>query len=139
MTKHVISTLGADTKYTDYVNRGGPNTAVRSVLVKGGAGIISPLSFVAGSVRSAPDGVSTAISNEDADFLEKHPQFREHQKRGFVKIVNLDKNPNSVAQSMEKDEGSRPRNAGDVKKYADGLKKKLGSEDPSAALNVTTN
>ena len=126
MAKHVISTLGANTKYTQWESHGGPNRAIRGVLVKGGAGIVSPLSFVRGSVRAAPDGISTEVSNEDAEFLSKHPQFVEHQKRGFVKIINMDKNPDSVAQSMEKDEGSRPRNAGDVKKYSEDLKKKLG-------------
>ena len=139
MAKHVISTLGADTRYTKWMNQGGPHTALRSVLVKGGAGIVSPLSFVRGSVRAAPEGVSTEVSNEDAEFLAAHDQFKEHQKRGFVKIINMDKNPDSVAQSMEKDEGSRPRNAGDVKKYSEDLKKKLGKSDPAADLKVTTN
>ena len=138
MTRHVISTLGADTVYTDWESHGGPHKAVKQVLVKGGAGIISPLTL-AGSVRAAPDGVSTEISNEDAEFLSNHPHFREHQKRGFVKIISMDKNANTVAQSMEKDDGSRPRNAADVEKYSRDLKKKLGKNDPAAELNVAMN
>lgn len=139
MTRHVISTLGADTVYTDWESHGGPHQAKRQVLIKGGAGIVSPLSLVGGSVRAAPDGVSTEVSNEDAEFLSNHAHFKEHQKRGFVKIITMDKNANTVAQSMEKDEGSRPRNAGDVEKYSRELKKKLGKNDPAAELNVAMN
>ena len=127
MAKHVISTLTADTQYNDWVNQGGINARTRSVLVRGGAG-------VANSQFVTPDGVRTPVSNEDAEFLANHGIFKEHQKGGFVKIINMDRDPDSVAQSMSKDEGSRPRNEKDVERFS--KDKKL---DKDEKLQVVSN
>ena len=127
MAKHVISTLTADNQYNAWVNQGGINERTRSVLVRGGAG-------VANSQFITPEGVRTPVSNEDAEFLLSHGLFQEHQKRGFVKLINMDRDPDSVAQSMSKDEGARPRNEKDVERFS--KDKKL---DKDEKLQVVSN
>lgn len=129
MTKHVISTLGANMEYTEWVNNAGMNSALKSVTVRGGAGI-------ANRSLVTPEGVRTQVSDEDAAFLAKHGMFKFHQERGHVKIVSMERDPDSIAQSMTKDEGTRPRNEDDVEKFA--KEKNLGKE-PGTELKATTN
>jgi hypothetical protein len=76
MTKVVISKLDAD---TNYETRDGDS--VRSVLVRGGVGF------------ATRDGVRTEVSDEDAEFLAKHGQFIEHEKRGHVRIESIAPDP----------------------------------------------
>src|ERR1035441_2975734 len=102
MSKHIYSTLNADTRYTNYVTAPGVNTPDRSVLVRGGAGIArgnAPRVYT-------PDGVHTEVSDDDAVFLAAHPQFMAHQARGFVKIESTARDADTVAQRMEEDGGS---------------------------------
>ena len=111
--KHVISTLASDNRYTAWVTQEGVHTVERSVLVRGGAGLVNK--------HGTPEGVSTEVSNEDAEFLANHDHFKEHQKRGFVRIVSnsiREPDPDTAAQTMETDEGSRPRTPGDVEKFS---------------------
>lgn len=129
MSKHVISTLGADVKYTRWVNSSGLNTIEHAVLVRGGAGVNNKQGV-------ASDGVRTEVSDSDAEFLAADPMFQFHQKRGHVKIVAIARDPDSVAQSMSKDDGTRPRTEDDVEKFA--KEKGLGKE-PGTELKATTN
>ncbi len=134
MAKHVISTLSADTRYAEWVTQPGVNTILRSVLVKGGAGIA-----VGGAGQIfTPDGVRTEVSDSDAEFLSKNGHFIEHQKRGHVKIENSARDPDKVAQKMESDDGSAPKTPADVKKEADEAAKKSGLK-PEETLQAVTN
>ena len=74
------------------------------MLVNGGAGMAQ---IGANGKTIIPDGVLTEVSSEDAEFLAQHPLFQDHQKRGFVKIINITEDPDKVAQSMQKNDGSR--------------------------------
>jgi len=130
--KYVVSTLTADNRYTDWVNENGTNNPVHSVLIKGGAGVADPrLAVVLGSGANTKEGVVTEISDTDAEFLQRNPGFKFHQERGFVKIITVNRNPDSVAQKMTKDDGSRPRNENDVKDFARGR----GDEAPQVVTN----
>ena len=129
MAKHVVSTLGADTKYTAWRTTAGVNTVLKEVLVRGGAQVNDKLGV-------AVDGVRTEVSDEDAKFLSEHGMFKFHQERGHVKIVNIARDPNTVAQSMSVDEGTRPRTPEDVEKFA--KEKGLGKE-PGTGLKAATN
>lgn len=132
MTKYVVSTLTADNLYTDWVNNNGTNNPAHSVLVKGGAGVADPkLAAVISADVNFREGVITQVSDQDAAFLEKNLHFKFHQERGFVKIISVNKNPETVAHSMEKDNGSRPRNENDVKEFA----KKKGDDTLQAVTN----
>jgi hypothetical protein len=140
MTKRVISTLAADNNYCQWVHNAGVNTLLKSVLVKGGGGVARPVDVIKSSLGGAlgtPEGVGTEVSNEDAEFLAQHKLFQEHQERGFVRIVNGVRDPDTVAQAMETDEGSRPRNNADVEEFAKA--KNLGKDDPSTKLQAVSN
>lgn len=130
MTKHVMSTLSADTKYTSWVNHAGLNTIERAVLVKGGAGVAL---MGGGQIVTSPQGIRTEVSDADAAFLIEHEHFKEHAKRGFVRIVTKAQDPDDAAKSMEKDDGSRPKTPADV---AAAQKK---TEDGTAPIQAVTN
>ena len=132
MAKYVVSTLSADTRYAGWVNNNGINNVARSVLVKGGA-------RVASRGKGEPvthEGVLTRVSDEDAKFLSDHAHFKRHQEKGFVKIVNIARDPDTVAQAMSKDTGSTPKTPEDVADYS--RKKGLGKE-PGTELKAVSN
>jgi hypothetical protein len=136
MAKHVFSTLNASTAYTDYTNHSGVNTPIRRVLVHGGAGVAQAAG--AGVRVFTPQGVRTEITDEEAAFLQKHPDFIEHQKRGHVRIENTARDPDKVAEKMDLDEGSKPKTAADVAKFAADAAKKSGLK-PDETLQVASN
>lgn len=132
--RHVISTLAADTRYTNWVNNAGLNMPDHSVLVRGGAGVAHRGS---GDIWT-PDGLRTEVSDEDAAWLAKHPHFIEHQKKGFVKIVDKPLDANKAAQTMADNDGSRPKTEADVKADAEKAAAEVGLK-PEETLQVTTN
>lgn len=134
--KHVFSTLNASTAYTDYANQSGINTPVRRVLVHGGAGVAQAAG--AGARVYTPQGVRTEVTDEEAEFLAKHPHFIEHQKRGHVRIENIARDPDKVAEKMDQDDGSAPKTAADVAKFAEDAAKKSGLA-PDETLQVASN
>lgn len=113
--KQVFSTASADTRYAQWVTQAGVGTIERSVLVRGGAGVSMR---GAGQKVYTPEGIRTEVSDEDAAFLASHRQFIEHQKRGHVRIENIARDPDTVAQKMEPDKGSAPKTPADVAKDA---------------------
>ncbi len=130
MAKHVISTLSADTAYVDWVNNAGLNTIQKRVTVKGGAGVALQ---GGGQIVATPQGVRTEISDADAEFLLNHAHFKDHMKGGYVKIVNKAVDPDAGAKDMQSDDGSRPRNADDVKAA------QKNTEDGTPPLQAVTN
>lgn len=134
MAKHIYSTLSADTRYAEWVTQPGVNTMLKSVLVRGGAGVA-----VGGAGQIfTPDGVRTEVSDADAEFLSKHGQFIEHQARGHVRIESKAFDAEKVAQKMETDGGSTPKTPVDVKADADSAAKKSGLK-PEETLQAVTN
>jgi hypothetical protein len=132
--RHIISTLSADTRYTNWRNDAGLNTPDHSVLVRGGAGVAL---IGGGQIVETPQGVRTEVSDSDAVFLSEHPQFKEHVARGFVRILNTAQDPDKVAESMASDVGSLPKTPEDVKKAADEAAKKQEAGTPP--LQAVTN
>lgn len=125
MSQYVISTLTADTRYAAWGKNAGKNSVLRTVLVRGGAGVANKLHVI-------PKAVRTDVSKEEAEFLSTHPHFKKHQERGFVKLLTITKDPESVGQSMTPDNGGRPRNAKDVEDYSKSLEEK--GQDPLQAV-----
>jgi hypothetical protein len=80
LSKQIVSTLQADTRYVETGALGSPSTP-RSVVIKG---VVTRGPFVNG-VRQ-PTASITPVSEDDAAFLAAHPHFVEHQQRGFVRI-----------------------------------------------------
>jgi hypothetical protein len=134
--KHVISTLAADMKYVGWIHQAGINSIEKVVLVRGGAGVV--MQSASGLAAGTPGGLRTEVSDEDAAWLLKDPHFKEHAKRGFVKIVDKPVDPEKAADSMATDDGGRPKNSDDVKKDADDAAKKAGLS-PDETLQVQTN
>lgn len=132
--KYVVSTLTNPNRYADWETISGIGNITRSVTVHGGAGLAQPGT---GGKIITPDGVRTEVSNEDAEFLAKHPLFQEHEKRGFVRIINTAKDPDTVAQGMESKDPSRPATPATVEAYSADLQKKAG--EPSAGISAVTN
>ena len=134
MAKHVFSTLSADTRYADFITQPGVSTIHRSVLVKGGGGVAL---LGAGQSVITHHGVRTEVSDGDAEFLAKHKQFQDHEKRGHVRIENVARDPDKVAQKMEADSGSAPKTPEDVKKEAEAAAKKSGLKAEETLQAVT--
>lgn len=130
MTRHVISTLPADTKYVAWHKNAGINMLGHGVLVKGGAGVAL---MGGGQIVTTPHGIRTEVSDADAAFLESDPHFQEHAKRGFVRILKSAQDPDKSAESMATDDGSRPKTPADV---AASAKK---TDDGTPPLQAVTN
>jgi hypothetical protein len=133
--KHVFSTLSADTLYTDWDTQPGVSTVQRQVLVRGGAGVAQRGN---GPKIYTPAGVRTEVSDEDAAFLVSHGMFKFHQERGHVKIEDVPRDADKVAQKMDADTGAAPKTPADVKKAAEEAAKKSGLK-PEETLQVVTN
>jgi hypothetical protein len=130
MSKYVISTLTADTRYTNWTKSEGVNLEGRSVVVRGGAGIVRGV----GKDAITPQALRTEVSDDDAAFLEAHPHFQEHVKKGFARIANRADDPEKAARSMGKD-ASRPKTGKDVEEE----NKKANKDDGSPPLQALTN
>ena len=135
MAKHIISTLSADTRFVEWGKAPGVSTVRRGVVVRGGAGVAL---LGAGQQTVTPAGVRTQVSDEDAAFLQNHPMFKDFMARGFIKVENIARDPDTVAQKMEEDDGSRPRNPEDVRKAADEAAARTGLT-PDESLQAVTN
>jgi len=132
--KHVISTLAAPTAYAGWLSNAGLNTIEKKVVINGGAGVAI---LGGGQIVDTPNASRTEVSDEDAAWLAKHDHFIDHQKRGFVKIVNVPIDPEKAAKSMSKDDGSKPKTPSDVKAAAEANAAKMEAGTPP--LQVVTN
>lgn len=96
---YVYSTLTADTAYS--FGHGPDGQPAKLILVNGGHG-------VANKHIITPQGVCTALNDEDAALLATHPLFQLHQKNGFVVIDSKKTDTEKVAASMEGRDKSAP-------------------------------
>jgi hypothetical protein len=75
---HVYSTATAGQDYIQYEK--GPNDTpipVRTVRIAGGANLANK-NFL------TPRGVSSTVTDDELEFLKKHPHFQHHMKAGFM-------------------------------------------------------
>jgi hypothetical protein len=135
MAKHVFSTLSANTEYADWVTQPGVSSIEKKVLVRGGAGVATQGN---GANIYTPQGVRTEVSDEDAEFLANHGIFKFHQERGHVKIENIAKDADKVAQKMDTDAGGKPKTPADVAAEAAKAAKESGLT-PNETLQAVTN
>jgi len=99
---YVFSTLTNATKYVDYENGGADlKHEKRSVMIHGGTGIATKHLIT-------PMGVMTPISAEDYDWLKDDFHFKEHIKKGFIKVEKKAYEPEKVASDMKTGDGSAP-------------------------------
>ena len=109
-THFVFSTMATDISYVEYDAGppGGLPQIVRSVTIKGGAG-------VATKKLVTPEGVATSVSDADLDFLLNNREFKRHAKDGFVLVGERKHEVDDVAADMSHADNSRPLTDADYK------------------------
>lgn len=115
---HIISTMTNDQRYTFYKpGAEGKFIEERSIFVKGGANR-------ANKFLITPDCGHTEITDEEAELLLQNPDFKNHVRRGFVKLVDYKAKPND----LEKKDKSAPLTPADFpdKEKAEAETKKDG-------------
>lgn len=100
---HIVSTMTHDVMYTQWQsNPGGINIPERKVLIKGGHGVARR--DAAGGLYT-PNGVVTAVTNDELEFLEANSTFKTHLKHGGLTVL---KSKPTDAAKVVKDMGESP-------------------------------
>ena len=106
---YVYSTLTADNQYTAYSKGGdGQPLAERAVLIKGGSNVADPNTLL------TPYGVPTKVTDDELEFLETIPAFRQHRDAGFLAVSKDKVEAEVVAADMTLRDGSAPLTPEDV-------------------------
>lgn len=112
MTVYIVTTSSAPLEYRQVSKpktgkdnkQTSPPKVLQSVTINGGANISQGIGLV------TPHGISTAISDDDYEWLKDDSSFKRHIKNGFMKVLEKDESADAVAGSMEKFDGSAPQN-----------------------------
>lgn len=101
--KYVISKLTGAQDYNFYVpgTGEGVNLVSCTIHINGGANVADK-HFI------TPDGVITEITEDQAERLKTHPVFSIHEKNGFVKIVDTEKNAEKAKKDLEDEDSGAP-------------------------------
>lgn len=98
----IFSTLPNAQEYTSHVVRDDKSVIpVRSVIIKGGAGVADK------RYETAP-GVMTEVSDEDLEFLKANVVFKRHVERGFIQVHDKAVEVEVAAADMDRNSGDRP-------------------------------
>jgi hypothetical protein len=107
---YVASTLSNDQNYTVWntpPNEGSkiarPATAVKRIFIAGRANVANKL--------TTPEGVITAVTEEEVVLLKTNPVFKIHEANGHVKIIARQADPAKVAKDMTARDDSAQLNA----------------------------
>ena len=101
---YVYSTLSNDNIYASYDTSGSnKNTPIllRSILVKGGAGIATKHLIT-------PLGVVTSVTDDELEHLKTNEVFQEHLRNGFIKIDKKKVDGEVAAADMASRDKSAP-------------------------------
>lgn len=101
---YVYSTLSNDNIYANYDNAGSNKDTpvlLRSVLIKGGAGIAT-------KHLVTPLGIATKVTDDELEHLNSNEDFQRHVKNGYIKFDNKKVNADIAAKDMEKRDRSAP-------------------------------
>lgn len=102
MKKYIASTLTASQSYSLYVK----GTAVMSVVVNGGNSLVNQHLVTL-------EGAITSVTTKQADMLKKHPLFKFHMKKGFVKFTEIN-DPVKATSDLESRDLGAPLMQGDI-------------------------
>lgn len=119
---YVYSTLTNGQSYASYTNSNGMPRIDRQVNIDGGAN-------VANKRLITPLGVATKVNDDDLEFLNRHPVFKRHMDRGFIKISRRNVDPEVAVADMQNRDDSSPLKPGD---FQDGKNGKLFKGDIKA-------
>lgn len=105
---YVYSTLTCDNEYTSWVDAGSRKIVQKSVLIKGGNGVVDKSTLI------TPVGVVTEVSEAELEFLKTIPAFQEHEKNGFITFeVGKRQEPEKMAAKMKRHDKSAPKTESD--------------------------
>lgn len=103
----VVSKLSSDVEYSFYATFAEKNFVrnhvKKTILIKGGAGVVNSRTLI------APDGkgVFTEVSDEEIEMLKTHPVFKKHEARGFVAVVASEKSNVGETEMQQEDDGAQ--------------------------------
>lgn len=115
---HIVSTLAAGNNYNVYEPKpannkaSGVNVVKRTIAINGGANVAKRGGETGVLV---PRGVVTSVSETDLELLEANPHFKEHVKRGFLKVMNEKVSGNKAAKDLNSDDESKALTIEDTK------------------------
>lgn len=101
----IYSTLTCGQTYVEYDMRSDLPIVKRSFVVRGGAGVAQRKALI------TPYGVMTEVSEDDYNWLQTLPSFKQHVEGGWITVIKskmLRDDPDSVAAGMEARDGSAP-------------------------------
>jgi len=108
MTYYVCSTATNSTYYCMYypTEKGqGLNRIQKRVLINGGHGVAKNADNVG---IWTPNGVTTAVSDEDMAFLQQNETFMRHVKKGFITFSKKQKSEDKLTEDMNPKDRSAP-------------------------------
>jgi len=111
---YVYSTLATDMKYVEWQEapKGAKDyipTEKASVVIKGGAGVVTKNLIT-------PMGVATAVSDEEMAILQQSSVFKAHERNGYIRIESKRMDPEKAASDMEGRDESAQAVEADFKK-----------------------
>jgi hypothetical protein len=111
----IASTLACDNRYALFSdNPSGARQTLKSVLIRGGAGVASQPHALANGVLT-PHGIVTSVTDEELELLQSNVHFQGHLSGGFLKIMKSEVKPEKAAADMNKKDESRPLDESDTK------------------------
>lgn len=109
---YVYSTLTCDNIYTGYskpADRNALPLPIKQVTIRGGSNVANK-HFV------TPKGVVTQVNDEDLEFLESNPGFKQHKENGFIKVEKKEVDVEKVVKNMREKDLSAPKTPKDFEK-----------------------
>lgn len=98
---------GADGKHT-----GEPNTALKKIVIQGGANVAISAPGNVRNISTRPCG-ETLVTDDELEFLEAHPSFQKMIKEGYVSVrkskVDLQKAVNADMKARDKAAPATPK------------------------------
>lgn len=110
---HVFSTLPVDMTYTAWkqAGEGVPKALVKSVFIKGGAGIAQKPK--PGTDIWTPLGYATEVSDADLAVIEQDPVFQMHKENNYITVRTKNSDVEKVAVDMNRRDNSSPMTEAD--------------------------
>ncbi len=98
MTKYVTSKMAASVNYTIYTKAAqGLNKVQQVITIRGGADVADKMTLV------TPEGIVTALSDDEFGKLQDSPIFRRHVERGMIKVSVNERNAEKSSAELTKD------------------------------------
>jgi len=102
MTKYITSKMAANVNYAVYTKvNNGLNKVQQVITIRGGADVADKMTLV------TPEGIVTAISDDEFVKLQDSPIFRRHVERGVLKVSTNERNAEKSSAELTKDNSAQ--------------------------------